>query len=82
MPFEKGTEPIMTSDKQKQFWLVTIGNKPVVVHTSRHHTAYYAKEKAFSKLGCEPTNEYLVEPITEAQAAAWEIEHQEPCLKP
>ena len=60
---------------KKQSWIVTVKGKEVLVNTKTHNTSYYAKEKAFSKLNCDPTANYSVRPITEAEAAAWEIEH-------
>lgn len=53
---------------QTQHWLVTVRDQTVVVRTNDHNTAYYAKEKAFTKLGCDPTNDYSAEPISEEQA--------------
>jgi hypothetical protein len=60
---------------QKQNWVVTVKGREVLVTTENHNTSYMAREKAFSKIGAEPTADYSVKDITEAEAAAWELEH-------
>lgn len=60
---------------QKQNWIVIVKGQEVLVTTENHNTSYMAREKAFSKLGAEPTANYSVRPISEAEAAAWELEH-------